>query len=58
VAGAPEFEFPTLAGGGAYLMEQLHAYADLGVNCISVRLRYDFATCAATIDALALAATG
>jgi alkanesulfonate monooxygenase SsuD/methylene tetrahydromethanopterin reductase-like flavin-dependent oxidoreductase (luciferase family) len=47
--------FTTLVGPPAYLADQLHAFAALGVTYTSVVAGFDYASCAATIDALGAA---
>ena len=44
--------YPTLIGPPSYLAEQIQAYEELGADYVSVVPGYDFASAAATIDAL------
>ena len=45
--------YPKLIGPPSFLADQLAAYAELGASYISVVPGFDYASCAATVDALA-----
>lgn len=48
--------FPSLVGPRSYLAAQLHAFSELGATYVSVVPGFDYASAAATIDALGEAA--